>query len=382
MKRLASIPALLALAAFLAACSLPPYNEQLSLAQVTRSKLGQPINRIGPVYAQLDDNARDAQFYFLPDRNDLGTMAGGFLVAEASYGLRAWYLAYWSSYGSLGDSKAVGLENSSGTTNNFLLQPIRSASGASLNLVRYLPSSGYLDNDLVLIRANDPSMVSLMSTLRLAIDCFGNPNLVAAGSSIYPMDSAATGDLQYFLGYATDVGSYIEIECPTSDGLGLELPALGTISSDFTLSPLPPDLRNVFYGHAKSTGLSYLSYWSSASGRYLTYSWTPTTYSGMDPSDLKLLSGVKGRIDAVLSNGQLLSFDGGACTVYGPAGLKLFAFPLGGLKFCYERYTGSTPDTATLYFSLAYWLYGRDEKPDQLYVEVYAIPTANLRDLN
>jgi hypothetical protein len=93
---------------------------------------------------------------------------------------------------------------------------------------------------------------------------------------------------------------------------------------------------------------------------------------------IQQLTGVKGCIGAVLTNGQLLSFDDGVCTVYNDAGKKLFDFPLGSLKFCYEWTDGST---STLYFSLAYWLFGRDEKSDQLYVEVYAIPTNNLASL-
>ena len=46
--------AALALAGFLSGCAMPPYNEELSLAQVTRSKLGTPVNTIGPIYAKLD----------------------------------------------------------------------------------------------------------------------------------------------------------------------------------------------------------------------------------------------------------------------------------------------------------------------------------------
>jgi hypothetical protein len=56
---------------------------------------------------------------------------------------------------------------------------------------------------------------------------------------------------------------------------------------------------------------------------------------------------------------------------------------MGGLKFCYERWDGTSPTTPEnkVYFSLAYWLWGRDEKADQLYVELYAVPTAGLAGL-
>ncbi len=52
--RLPAFAAMLALAALLAACALPPYNEDLSLALLATSKM-QLVNSIGPVYTWLDD---------------------------------------------------------------------------------------------------------------------------------------------------------------------------------------------------------------------------------------------------------------------------------------------------------------------------------------
>ncbi len=384
-RRFLGMPALLALAGLLAGCSMPPYNEELSLAQVTRSKLGQPLDRIGPIYTKLDDTGRQTPFTFLPDRNGSGSMGGGFLVATTTYGLRVWYLAYFSSYGGLSGSWAIGLENASGTSNNYLLQPTRSASGA-LNLVRYFPSTGYLSNELIQIHATDPLIVSPGTSQPLS-GLLGAaypppPTMIAAGTSIYPMADPSTFDMQYFLAYGLETGTYVEFKSQTNESSGVVSPTV--MYSDFTLSPLPPDLRNVFYGRADSIGLSYLSYWSASEGKYKSYSWSLPTLGPppVDPPNLKLLSGVKGRIDAVLTSGQLLSFEDNGCTVYDSAGNKLFDFPLGGLKFCYERWDpSSVPPQFKLYFSLAYWLYGRDEKADQLYVEVYAIPTANLSSL-
>jgi hypothetical protein len=140
-----------------------------------------------------------------------------------------------------------------------------------------------------------------------------------------------------------------------------------------SLSPLPSGLLNAFYCHANNTGLSYLSYWTGS--KYRTCSW----YSASAPTGVTELSGLDGRVDAVLSSGLLLSFADNSCTVYDAEGRKLYKFPMGGLKFCYESIDAGTP---TLYFSLAYWQFGKDEKADELYVEVYALPTANLRDLN
>ena len=94
-----------------------------------------------------------------------------------------------------------------------------------------------------------------------------------------------------------------------------------------------------------------------------------------------LLSGVKGRIDAVLTTGKLLSFENGACTVYSAAGKKLYRFPLGGLRFCYERWDSAALEFK-LYFSLAYWKFADKDGQDELFLEVYALPTADLADLD
>jgi hypothetical protein len=368
MRKLASIPILLALAAFLAACSLPPYNEELSLAQVTRSKLGQPVNRIGPVYAQLDDNARQTRFYFLPDRDDPAD-SGGFLVAEASYGLRLWYLADYST--GLEASWSIDLANSSETTNNFLLQPVDSGivdTNYFLILIRYQ------QDDLRLIQSTGTASISqfttelpLLSNLPSATDVLG--------SSIFA-DSTSGSDLQFFLaGQGSTYYSEYGAKTNTADGFTLISSSLPT-----DLGPVPDGLTNAFYAHDPVLDRSYLSFRSGSS--YSTYAWNwDHEATGIAANSFQQLAGIKGRIDAVLTNGQLLSFADNSCTVYDPAGVKLYAFPLGSLKFCYERYD-SLDSLYKVYFSLAYWQFGRDEKPDQLWVEVYAIPTANLRELN
>jgi hypothetical protein len=189
------------------------------------------------------------------------------------------------------------------------------------------------------------------------------------------LDSASYSyDKQYFLGCAS-TGDYFEVESITNAASGTAVAGLSALNSPIaiSLSPLPSGLHNAFYCHASNTGRSYLSYWTGA--KYRTYSW----YSASAPSGVTELTGLDTRVEAVLSSGQLLGFADNSCTVYDAEGRKLYKFPMGGLKFCYESIAAGT---ATLYFSLAYWQFGRDEKADELYVEVYAIPTANLRDLN
>ena len=138
----------------LAACTMPPYNERLSLAQVTKSKLGAPVNAIGPIYANLDPSVQENKFYFLPDRDDPAN-SGGFLVAEASYGLRVWFLADYST--GLEASWSIDLNNSSQTANNFLLQPVDSGAVDSNYL---LLLTRYAQDDLRLVLSTGTALVS------------------------------------------------------------------------------------------------------------------------------------------------------------------------------------------------------------------------------
>jgi hypothetical protein len=367
--RFPAFAALLALLSLLAACSLPPYNEDLSLALITKSKM-QLVNVIGPVHAWLDDNAPETEYYFLPDRND-PVNGGGFFVNTASYGMQVRYFRDDSS--TFEGWWAINLDNDDETANNYLLQPIQSAAQHYLSLIRYAT------NDLFLIQATSPSNVDALPAFPVSLSTelagYGAAPVIAVGSNIYPDSDADFDDLQYVLVKGSG-GLYSEVECETDEANGANIIVeIGPIG--FALDSLPTTLQNAFYGHDPNTDTSYLSYWSGSERAYKSYSWTSFTA----PAGFKALPGIKGPINAVLTNGQLLSFKDGACTVYNGDGSKLYRFPQGGLRFCYERY-----DTAAakfkLYFSLAYWLYGSDEVDDRLFVEVYAIPTADLKDLD
>jgi hypothetical protein len=366
MNKTNSLPALaaLALAALLSGCAMPPYNEELSLSQVTRSKLGAPVNTIGPIYAKLDPGAMQNKFYFLPERDDPAN-SGGFLAAEASYGLRVWYLADYS--GGLESSWSIDLQNTSETANNYRLQPIESTGG---DTSYFLILTRYLQDDLRLIHSTGTAFVNQYTTeLYLSSRLPGATNVL--GSNIFP-DSSPGSDLQFFLAGQGTV--YCEYSCQTNTIDGVTYIASGLLT-DLGLAPI--GLADAFYVHDPVLNRSYLSYWSGSS--YVSYAWSwDHQATGIAAAGFQQLTGVTGRIDAVLTNGQLLSFDDGSCTVYSPTGSKLYEFLLGSLRFCYERYDGGTPK---LYFSLAYWLFGQEDRPDQLYIEVYAIPTDSLASL-
>jgi len=358
--------ALLALLSLLAACSLPPYNEDLSLAQITKSKM-QRVNGIGPVHAWLDDDAPETEYYFLPDRND-PVNGGGFFVNAASYGMQVRYFRDDSS--TFEGWWATNLDNDVETANNYLLQPIESGLGT-----HYLSLTRYLQNDLLLISASDPTIVQQAAGFPKTFSSLFTASV--SGSNIYP-DSTAGSDLHYFLCYSGP-SVYNEVVCNTNTTSGAVISNAGPVTD---LGLVPDGLTNAFYHHDPTADKSYLSYWSASASDYRSYTWSTNSFLTA-PTGFQQLSGIKGRIDAVLSSGELLSFQDGACTVYNGDGSKLYRFPLGGLRFCYERWDPDPIDPKfKLYFSLSYWLYGSDEVDDRLFVEVYAIPTADLKDLD
>jgi hypothetical protein len=320
----------------------------------------------------LDERAREAEFYFLPDRNfpDASDGSGGFLATVASYGLRLWYLADTST--TLGNWWDFAIDNASETTNNFFLQPIESTAGTHyLSIVRYR----FAVEDLVLVQATDPYSIGLFFSTSLSSQLagYGTAPVTAAGTNIYP-DSDAD-DLQYFL-VKGSTGLYSEVACNTSESTAASIiGSLGPIG--FDLDTLPEGLEGAFYAHDPGSDASYLSYWSDDDRRYRSYTWTASSA----PAGLQELPDIEDRVDAVLTSGELLSFADGACTVYSSAGARLYRFPLGGLRFCYERYDPLGAEFK-LYFSLAYWVFEKDDSEGRLFVEVYAIPTANLADLD
>ena len=87
------------------------------------------------------------------------------------------------------------------------------------------------------------------------------------------------------------------------------------------------------------------------------------------------MTGVKKRLDAVLSDGDLVSTEGGSLTLYdsGGSGTQVLSIPLHGLQFCYEAFVGSTP---YVFFTLPM----TTQKGAMLF-SVFAIPTSGMRNL-
>jgi hypothetical protein len=175
-------------------------------------------------------------------------------------------------------------------------------------------------------------------------------------------------DLQVFFCRYDGNGRFAEVSYETDTGSGLINPAI--INDDVVFS-FPDEIENAFYFHNWNTLVSYLSYYSKTQRKYKNYRWGP------GPPLLDLLIQMDRRIDAVLSTGQLLSFENNRCYVYDSAGNEEFDFLVGSLHFCYEIEWGGIYYSV---FTLPAWL-GLGDHDDELHFNVYLLPSDQLDQL-
>jgi hypothetical protein len=97
---------------------------------------------------------------------------------------------------------------------------------------------------------------------------------------------------------------------------------------------------------ARLPNRSYASWYDASAG-----SWKCATWWGTSASDWKSLPAVTARVDALLSNGDLLSTEGGTGRVYDRDGVLLATFPMGSLVYLDEEYVGGA---ARAYFEQSF----------------------------
>jgi hypothetical protein len=391
-KLLALLPALIPLLT----CSLPPYNEGLSLGIETAGKmveLGAQEITVGPVWV-WDFDFRNREYYFMPSKAVGGLPLGpddfknGFIVSVDE---RSFDLAFVEYSGDPPDEYyfqrgwGEGIDNDDPDTNNYFAETVKGPVPFLLNFIRYEPKD-YQNNQLRVIQYPpnpdwevDPDTIDPPSpgpylpnlgenTYRYMFD----PDLTKwptiIGSSITPVDAA--DDMQVCFCKFEGNGNFAEIF------YSLALPNWGIdataplLHRDNLVFNFPNNVDNGFYHYLWSMDLSFFSYYSKTQHKYKNYRWDA---AGL----LEPLVEMERRIDAALTNGNLLSFDNNRCYVYNSHGKKQYDFLMGGLHFCYEIYLSGVPHTV---FTLPAMQTERDHD-DELYFYVYVLPTDRLREL-
>jgi len=406
-KLFALLPALIPLLT----CSLPPYDEGLSLGIETARKmeeLGAVRVKIGPVWV-WDFDFRNREYYFMPNKAvgglplDPNEFKNGFIVSVDE---RSFDLSYVEYMGGPPENYffqrgwGEGIDNDDPDSNNYFAETVKGAAPFTspylLNFIRYEPKD-YRNNQLRVIQyppppaiPPDPETWEIRSSdiYSSGLPNFGDfvfdnynaenvsdPDLtevpVVIGSSMTAAD-ALNSDDQFIFCKFRGGGYFAEFFYPTDPSRGIDptAPALHRDNLDFNF---PDDVENGFYHHVWSLDLSFFSYFSKTQHKYKNYRWDA---AGL----LEPLVDMDRRIDAALTNGNLLSFENNRCYVYNSHGKKQYDFLMGGLHFCYEIYLGGPPGVPHTVFTLPAMMTERDQE-DELYFYVYILPTDRLKEL-
>jgi hypothetical protein len=354
-------------------CSLPPFNEDLSLATATAARL-EPVVRIGPIQAWHGD-FEGSEIFFMPFKDSPGSKQG-FLVIASDYYLRIRFLDGLTGQFN-GDARFDG-PAADPNQKTYAAESLKG--GAYLSLAVFDPANSD-NNSLFLIdptfAAPGSSSVNLYSALNGDFLSASLDRIV--GAHIYPETDPLRDSFAFFgvlntSGHFGETGRYTQPLPAGSGGIGpATVPPLNR--PDVYLASLPSLGSGAFYYHRPvAPNTSYLSWYDSSTGTYKNYAWD-------DGLAVRELTGMHRRIDALLTSGELLSFTYGVCSVYDGNGTRKYGFPMGSLHFCFEKYDIAA-GTYRLYFSLAYWIYGYHDSNDNLYINVYSIPTASLESLD
>lgn len=381
---------------FLFNCGFPPYNEDLSLAMLTAEKmadLGAESRQIGPLpIGRYEFEGSD--YYFLPNK---GTGSGpedfmsGFIVRAEEREIRLLYVRYEGKnvdneniFGVYAWWWGMDMINNNPRKLNYRVETLKGSSTGAvgppypiiadyfLSFTRY-NADDYQENRLLAMRFEEAAKyLNVADDRPLSSNLPTSGAATIVGSSIFPFDDwPPATDLHYFLCKIDGSGTYDEIEAPTDLASGIDYGAAAQIPARINMPlTLPSDLENAFYYHNPASGRSYVSTYSAVERKYKNYYWH-------DSGLIKPMVEMERRIDALLSNGDLLSFENNRCYIYNSEGKLVSDFVLGGLHFAFEMYLVSE---YAVFFTVPLWKQGWGQ--EELYFRVYALPTKKLRELH
>ena len=382
---------------FLLACGFPPYNEDLSLAVLTAEKmvdLGAETRQIGPLpISRYEFEGTD--FYFVPNKgNGFGPedFMSGFIVRADERDIRLLYIRYEGKdavdnedlFAVYGWWWGMDMINEDPRKLNYRVETLKGSNPYPagppsypiiadyyLSFARY-NANNYQDNRLLSLRFEEAAKyINEADNRQLNMNLPTSGPSTIVGSSIYPFDDwPPATDVHYFLCKIDGSGTYDEIEAPTDLASGINYGAAAPIPARINMPlTLPSDLENAFYYHHTASGRSYVSTYSAVERKYKNYYWH-------DSGLIKPMVKMERRIDALLSNGDLLSFENNRCYIYNSEGEQVSDFVLGGLHFVFEMFLFSE---YAVFFTVPLWSQEWDQ--EELYFRVYALPTNKLREL-
>jgi hypothetical protein len=347
----ATLAAALSLA--LAGCA-PPYIEALDKAAPLIRQM-RAVGTIGSV--SLGNSQTNTRF--LPTKPTAaslgpGDVQSGFLIQDGG-GNEYVSFVYTDSSGQAQNSNSQSFSLAGADPNFPLYQYEVAATTTTANLVVFYMNPTTASSNSAQLLTSSASSGSLAVTAGPAtLTSYTGGVFSVIGEQVVPTVSGGPDNFRWFC--SDGLGNFSQV--PT---YSLAVPPAVFNTNAVAGAPLAiPAVNRYMYYTTLVRG--YAEYFSG--GQWVCYD-----ISGAPV----ILGGIRHRIDALLSTGDLLSTEGGAFTLYDPSGSQLFSVASDGLQFCYEAYIGSTP---YVFFSLPMqvahgnWLFN-----------VYAVPTSSLRSL-
>lgn len=362
-------------------CRMPPFDEDLSLAVTTIKQLDLAYE-IGPV--EVCDLNEESTFLFMPGKFPAGTGkaiddglfvesqgdttvvghvspdpgGGNYLVVETNANN-----PLFRFYPRLGEGEfdryAESVVETSGGGNLYVLQAYPDIPAGDVSLFFDQYDSAAREFNTAALFPIEFDMEQELRTLS------GLGGLEWLGMTVHP-DASATQDRIAFLG--VDPGTSTLYEA-LGDINELGPSGVATLGNSPFTGALP---ETVYYS---SDGLrSYMSYsdGSGYSNWILDRPGGGTEFAELD---------VNGRIERVLSTGELFVRTGKRAAIYGPTGGRRASFALGDLEFAFEYYDGNAGRYEMVFTHLYFEPRETGDCDTTAWARVYTIPTSKLDEL-
>jgi hypothetical protein len=358
----------------LTGCFMPLFDLETSLAYQTASKMTK-IATVGPIGEYSRDRfSSGADYYYVPSRN-LPPGYGLFVEAD-DFGVSISYLAPDPAEDNrirrVGDNIEWVFDNGDVQNLDFVVLPIATPAPP--------PEDAFF---VAFPQVGDESDARLQTfTFDVAGQNFTTPGTELASTvttaAFPPAEALAVGiDIRNTPG-AEAITLLLREDSPTGadvyNGAITGSPSGPVVSSPFgapTTAPLPdsfePTGGTAAYDSASAVWV-YSNY--DTAGYYNVYRWDSTLIVEKLP--------LRQRIDAILATGELYHRGANSDEVYDDNGRRKYSIPTGKLHFAYEITIASVP---TMFYTLVYFDEVGDRDDDNMYIDIYAIPTGDLGDL-
>ncbi len=373
VRSLSLLVAAVLLLGVLTGCFMPLFDLETSLAYQTASKMTK-IATVGPIGEFSRDRiSPNSEYYYLPSRS--APPDHGLLIVEDDLGISFHYFAPDPSDPELRIKKYVSetrlFDNSDPSTFGYEVGPI-DATGA-LRTDAYFIATSLGDGEVQLetwafnsalpaFESEDSDTIATITgitppftTLAVALDV--NSTAGTAPIAILVEDSSP---------------SVIDVYSGNINNAFLPGPAPDPPIVNTPTSAFPEGYRGTGGSAAWEADVPVFYYSNyDSGGSFDSFRWDSAAVPERLPS--------RQTIDAILATGELYHRGANSDEIYDGSGRRKYSIPTGKLHFAYELTIASVP---TMFYTLVYFDEVGDNDDDNMYIDIYSIPTEDLEELD